>query len=428
MMLVCRAHLPPFCVPMNSAVSSRFALAGLLAALAMFGPFCIDAIFPAFPAIAGEFDASTLTMQQTISVYIGAYAVLSLLLGAMSDAWGRRTVILGGVGVFLAATAGCALARSMHMLLAFRALQGSSAGVGLIVGRAIVRDRFEGADAQKLLSQISMIFGVAPALAPIVGAWIVAFGGWRWLFWAIAGFAATLLLMCAVVLPETHARERRIALSPGNLFRSYRQILAHPHFLPLALASTCNFGGLFVYIAAAPAFVLGVLKLDQNQFWWLFVPAISGLVLGAMLSARAAGRVTVRVILGIGYTIISCAAVLGLVMAWLIVPARVPWAVLPLALAGLGINMVSPALNLLVLDLFPRQRGMASSLQAFIMLAFNALLAGVLAPMLADQAMHLALASAGVFALGLVAWRWYRGIAKRAPALERELQDQSAQA
>jgi len=413
---------------MNSAVTSRFALAGLLAALAMFGPFCIDAIFPAFPAIADEFDATALTMQQTISVYIGAYAVLSLLLGAMSDAWGRRTVILGGVGVFLAATAGCALARSMHSLLAFRALQGSSAGIGLIVGRAIVRDRFEGADAQKLLSQISMIFGVAPALAPIIGAWLVAFGGWRWLFWAIAAFAAALLLLCALVLPETHPRERRIALSPHNLFASYRQIIAHPHFLPLAFASTCNFGGLFLYIACAPAFVLGILRLDQNQFWWLFVPAISGLVLGATLSARMAGRVTVRVILGIGYSIIGSAAVLGLLIAWLVVPARVPWAVLPLALAGLGINMVSPALNLLVLDLFPQQRGMASSLQAFIMLAFNALLAGVLAPMLADEAIHLALASAGVYALGLVAWRWYRGRAKRSPALDRELPQESTEA
>jgi DHA1 family bicyclomycin/chloramphenicol resistance-like MFS transporter len=413
---------------MTAAVPSRFALAGLLAALSMFGPFCIDAIFPAFPAITAQFGATPLAMQQTISVYIGAYAVLSLVLGAMSDAWGRRTVVLGGVGVFLVASVGCALARSMHMLLAFRALQGSSAGIGLIVGRAIVRDRFEGADAQKLLSQISMIFGVAPALAPVIGAWLVAFGGWRSLFWAIAGFAAALLLLCALVLPETHPRERRIALSPGNLFNSYRQILAHPHFLPLAFASTCNFGGLFLYIACAPAFVLGVLKLDQNQFYWLFVPAISGLVLGAMLSARCAGRVTVRVILGVGYTIMTSAAVLGVLVAMLLVPARVPWSVLPLALAGFGINLVSPALNLLVLDLFPQQRGMASSLQAFIMLAFNALLAGVLAPMLADQATHLALASAAVYALGLVAWRWYRTVAKRsaADALERELRDDPA--
>jgi DHA1 family bicyclomycin/chloramphenicol resistance-like MFS transporter len=219
-----------------------------------------------------------------------------------------------------------------------------------------------------------------------------------------------------------------MALSPLSLFRAYRDIVAHPHFLPLAFASTCNFGGLFLYIAAAPAFVLGILKLDQNQFWWLFVPTISGLVFGATLASRMAGRVTVRVILGIGYSIIAAAALLGILMAWVVVPARVPWMLLPLALAGVGINLVSPALNLLVLDLFPQRRGMASSLQAFIMLAFNAILAGVLAPMLADRAMHLALASAGIYALGLVAWRWYRGKAKRSAVLEQQLVDESTAA
>ena len=251
--------------------------------------------------------------------------------------------------------------------------------------------------------------GPCRAIAPIVGAWLVAFGGWRWLFWATAAFAAALLLLCTLVLPETHPRERRIALSPGNLFRSYRRILAHPHFLPLACASTCNFGGLFLYVAAAPAFVL-----DQSQFWWLFVPTISGLVLGSTLSARLAGRVTVRVILGIGYAVIGSAAVVGLLAAWLLEPPRVPWSVLPIALAGIGVNLISPAMNLLVLDLFPQQRGMASSLQAFIMLAFNALLAGVLAPWLADNDVHLAIASAAIYALGLLAWRWYRGRAKLA--------------
>jgi len=158
---------------MPIAVPSRNALAFLLAALAMFGPFCIDAIFPAFPAIARQFDATPLAMQQTISVYLLAYAALSLLIGALSDAWGRRVVILGGIGVFLIASAGCAVAQSMPELLAFRALQGTSAGIGLIVGRALIRDVFEGPEAQKLMSMISMIFGLAPALAPVVGAWIV---------------------------------------------------------------------------------------------------------------------------------------------------------------------------------------------------------------------------------------------------------------
>lgn len=409
---------------MPIAVPSRNALACLLAALAMFGPFCIDAIFPAFPAIAEQFDATPLAMQQTISVYLFAYAALSLLIGALSDAWGRRAVILGGVGIFLLASAGCAVAQTMPTLLALRALQGTSAGVGLIVGRALIRDCFEGPEAQKLMSMISMIFGLAPAMAPVVGAWIVGWGGWHALFWALTVFAAALLLLCFFVLPETHPVERRIVLSPRSLFASYREIVGSEQFAPLAMAITCNFGGLFVYVAAAPAFILGVLALRQDQFYWLFVPAISGLVVGAMLAGRLAGRVSARKLMGAGYAIMTAAGACGLLVAWLVVPARVPWAVLPIALAGIGINLISPTLNLLVLDLFPRRRGAASSVQGFVTLAFNALLAGVLAPYLADSALHLAIASAVLFAGGLFAWRWYRAIAKRGPpagTIERDL-------
>ena len=409
---------------MPIAVPSRNALACLLAALAMFGPFCIDAIFPAFPAIAEQFAATPLAMQQTISVYLFAYAALSLLIGALSDAWGRRAVILGGVGIFMLASAGCAVAQTMPALLALRALQGTSAGVGLIVGRALIRDCFEGPEAQKLMSMISMIFGLAPALAPVVGAWIVGWGGWHALFWALTVFAAGLLLLCFVVLPETHPVDRRIPLSPRSLFASYREIVGSEQFAPLAMAITCNFGGLFVYVAAAPAFILGVLGLRQDQFYWLFVPAISGLVIGAMLAGRLAGRVSARKLMGAGYAIMTVAGVCGLLVAWLVVPARVPWAVLPITLAGIGINLISPTLNLLVLDLFPRRRGAASSVQGFVTLAFNALLAGVLAPYLADSAPHLAIASAVLFAGGLLAWRWYRAIAKRGPpagTIERDL-------
>src|SRR5262249_30202627 len=157
-----------------------------------------------------------------------------------------------------------------------------------------IRDCFEGPEAQKLMSMISMIFGLAPALAPIVGAWIVAWGGWHALFWMLTAFAAALLVLCAVVLPETHPPELRIALSRRSLFASCREIATSEQFAPLALTITCNFGGLFVYIAAAPAFVLGILHLRQDQFYWLFVPAISGLVLGAMLAGRLAGRISAR--------------------------------------------------------------------------------------------------------------------------------------
>ena len=379
--------------------------APLLAALAMFGPFCIDAIFPAFPAIAKQFGASALAMQQTLSVYLVAYAAMSLILGAFSDAWGRRYVILGGVAVFLLATVGCAISTTMPMLLAFRALQGCSAGMGLIVGRAIVRDCFEGAIAQRMMAQISMIFGVAPALAPVVGAWLVSLGGWRMLFWAISAFAMVLLSLCVVVLPETHPRENRVPLSVRNLFATYKSIVSDAQFLPLAFTITFNIGALFLYVTCAPAFILNILHLGQNEFPWLFVPAISGLVLGSTLAARLAGRVNVRALLGAGYAIMLGVAILGVLIAWQIVPARVPWAVLSIGIGAIGINLTAPTINLLVLDRFPKHRGAASSVQAFIMLAFSALLAGVIGPLLADNALHLALAALTLYVLGFVFWR-----------------------
>jgi DHA1 family bicyclomycin/chloramphenicol resistance-like MFS transporter len=415
---------------MTIAVPRRSVLAALLAALAMFGPFCIDAIFPAFPAIAAQFRAGPLAMQQTISVYLAAYAVMSLILGALSDAFGRRAVILGGVAVFLIASIGCALAVSMPVLLVFRALQGACAGVGLIVGRAIVRDCYEGAAAQKLMAQVSMIFGVAPAAAPVVGAWLVTLGGWHALFWILAAFTAALLALCARLLPETHPPPRRVPLSPRRLLATYAQILGDGQFLPLALTLSLCVGGLLVYITNAPAFVLGALRLDTHQFGWLFVPAISGLVLGSTLAARLAGRINARVLLGASFAIMLAAAFAGVLIAWRVTPARVPWAVLPLGLAGVGINLVAPTINLLVLDRFPRHRGAASSVQAFLTLLCYTVLAAAFGALLGTSARRFALVSLALYLAGFGAWRWYRTIAKRTPPagpIEAELLERPAE-
>src|SRR5690606_7811273 len=160
----------------------------LLAGLAMFGPFSIDTIFPAFPQMAAQFGADKVAMQQTISVYLLSYALMSIVHGPLSDALGRRRVILAGLVVFTLASVGCALSGDLPTLLAFRALQGLSAGVGLIVGRAVIRDVLQGDDAQRLMSHVSMIFGIAPAIAPILGGWMLGAGRWPLIFWFLAAF------------------------------------------------------------------------------------------------------------------------------------------------------------------------------------------------------------------------------------------------
>ena len=372
----------------------------------MFGPFAIDTIFPAFPQIGAQFAADKLAMQQTISVYLLAYAAMSLVHGPLSDALGRKRVILGGLAVFALASAGCALSTKLPQLLAFRALQGMSAGVGLIVGRAVIRDVLHGHDAQRLMSQVSMIFGIAPAVAPVLGGWLLGWHRWPSIFWFLLALAALLMVAVWRGLPETHPPAARISMHPVVLLRSYLGIVGNTRFLRLSAAAALNFGALFLYIASAPAFVLDLLRLDERSFGWFFIPMISGMMSGAFVSGRAAGRIQGAMLANIGF------ACCGLGMLWNLgynlwadAPS-VPWAVLPLSMYAFGISLAFPIITLAILDMYPQQRGGASSLQAFFGLLVNALIAGMLSPLVSGSGLHLALGGA-VFAMaGWLLWWW----------------------
>ena len=386
-------------------------LALLLGGLAMFGPFSIDTIFPAFPAMGAQFGADKLAMQQTISVYLIAYAVTSVVHGPLSDAIGRRKVILGGLFVFALASVGCALATDLTTLLVFRALQGLSSGVGLIVGRALIRDVLHGDDAQRLMSQVSMIFGIAPAIAPIIGGWILGWSHWPAIFWFLVAFAVVLLLATWRWLPETHPPESRLPLVPRRLLRDYLAIFLNPRFQRLSAAGAFNFAALWLYIASAPAFVLDLLRLDgrrltESEFGWFFVPMIGGMVLGAFVSGRAAGRITGERLVGIGFACSAVAMALNLGYTVLAPTLQVPWAVLPIALNAFGIALVFPIVTLAILDMYPHQRGSASSLQAFTSLVLNALIAGVLSPMISGSALWLVAVAMAFLTTAWLFWRW----------------------
>ena len=389
-------------------------LALLLGGLAMFGPFSIDTIFPAFPQMGVDLGADKLAMQQTISVYLIAYASMSLVHGPLSDAIGRRPVILGGLVVFTLATVGCALSTELATLLLFRALQGLSAGVGLIAGRAVIRDVLHGADAQRLMSQVSMIFGIAPAIAPVIGGWILGWSRWPMIFWFLAVFSVALALATWRGLPETNPPAARLSRSPGELLRGYAGIFVNPRFQRLAAAGTFNFGALFLYIASAPAFVMDILGLGQDAFAWFFVPMIGGMMAGAWTSGRIAGRVDGAAQLRLGFACCGAAVAANLLYNLAAQPA-IPWAVLPMMLNAFGVALVFPILTLAILDMYPRQRGSASSLQAFTSLVLNAIIAGVLSPLLSGDPVWLA-AGAVLFALlGWAFWHWETRAGTRMP-------------
>ena len=391
---------------MSRSVSAVRHLALILALLSMLGPFSIDTIFPAFPDIGGQFGAYKLAMQQSISVYLLAYALMSVVHGPLSDALGRRRVIITGLIVFALASIGCALATSLPMLLGFRALQGLSAGVGLIVGRAVIRDVFAGDDAQRLMSQVSMIFGVAPAIAPIVGAWLLGWSDWTWIFWFLALFAAGLTLLVLWRLPETLQPEARQPLQMGRMLRGYWSMLGNAAFMRLALAASLNFAALFLYISSAPALVIDHLQLGQDGFAWFFVPMIGGMMLGAFASGQLARRLSsvAQIRLGFACCIIAACINLGY-HTQTGVPAVLP-TVLPVALNSFGIALVFPILTLAILDMFPATRGAASSMQAFISLLMNALMAGVVSPWLSHELAWLSAAAGLLSLLAWSIWRW----------------------
>ena len=261
--------------PVQRVHQRSWAFAALLASLAMLGPFAVDMYLPSFPAIGREFGASQIALQQTLSVYMFAYAFMMLWHGALSDALGRRPIVLAGLAVFGLGTLGCAIAGNVQSLWLFRALQGLSAGTGLVVGRAIIRDRFSGAEAQRMMSQMTLVFGIGPALAPIVGGALLNLLGWRSIFWAMLAWAIAMLVLCLRTLPETLPAAQRHPLHPRALWRNYHAVVAQPNFTLLALVPALNFCGFFIYIAAAPAFLVDLLGVSTWGFAWLFIPMIA---------------------------------------------------------------------------------------------------------------------------------------------------------
>jgi MFS transporter, DHA1 family, multidrug resistance protein len=385
---------------------SGWSLPALLAALSMLGPFSIDMYLPAFDAIERDLEATTLAVQQTLSAYLFAYAFMMLWHGALSDALGRRPVVLGGLAIFAFASLGCAIAGGIHSLWLFRILQGLSAGAGLVVGRAIIRDAVQGADAQRLMAQVTLVFGVAPALAPVIGGLLLNLIGWRAIFAMMLLFALGVLAWAAQRLPETLPRSMRQPLHPRIMVRNYRMVLLRVEFLLLASIPTLNFAAFFIYIAAAPTY-LPMLGVTTWGFAWLFVPMIAGVMLGGTLSGRLAGRVSARRTVAIGYMCMFAGVALNALIVML-VPPGVPWHVLPIMVFTLGSSLMTPSVVLAVLDLFPTTRGLASSLQGFVQFAFSGVVAGTIAPFLAHSLVGLLGGMVGFSLASLGVWLLYR--------------------
>ena len=386
-----------------SIKSGNAGLATLLAALAMLGPFSIDTYLPAFPAIQSSLHASAIEVQQTLTAYMLSFAAMTLWHGALSDAFGRRNVILVALAIFAVASFGCASAHSVHYLWGFRILQGVSAGAGVVVGRAIIRDLYAGAPAERLLSLVTMIFSIAPAIAPIIGGWIVSYMSWRNIFLLLFVYTLALLWACYRWLPESLPVNKRQPFSAKFLWESYKNVFKSPLFHLKSGTIACNFAGMFLYVSAAPAFITQHLKLGLDQFGWQFVPSVAGIFFGALAANRLAGKISAWTQVSIGFVFLLGASLFN-VLFHLIWPPMLPWSVIPLFFYTFGMSLVAPPATLRVLDLFPHIRGIVASCQSAMLTLLGAIVAGVIAPLLDHSVLLLACGQLAFATAGMVLW------------------------
>ncbi|MDP3822611.1 MAG: multidrug effflux MFS transporter [Burkholderiales bacterium] len=385
----------------------RWALAVLLACLGMLGPFSIDTYLPAFTGIAAAIGATPVEMQQTLSAYLFGFAIMNLFHGALSDSFGRRPVVLWGLAVFTLASVGCAMSQHIGALVFFRAVQGMSAGAGIVISRAVIRDMFPPADAQRVMSQVTIYFGVAPAVAPMVGGFLFVHSDWHAIFWFLVVVGVVLWVANYKLLPETLHLSQRQAFNVRNLMSGYREMGSSARFMMLALASGIPFNGMFLYVLSAPVFLGEHLGLAPGEFYWFFLITIAGIMGGAWLSGRLAGRVKPQHQIRHGFLIMLLVSLLNLGLNLVFTP-QAWWALLPLGIYAFGWALMVPVVTLMVLDLVPERRGMASSFQACIGSLANGLVAGVIAPLVMHSTVWLAVASLLMMSVGVFAWIWVK--------------------
>jgi MFS transporter, DHA1 family, multidrug resistance protein len=363
-----------------------------LASLAALAPFAIDTYLPAFHIMGADLVATDVQIQQSLTFYLFPYALMTLWHGAISDAIGRIATIKWGLSIFVLASIGCAFAPNVETLWFFRALQGASGGAGNTVARAMVRDLFEGAQAQRVMATIQMLFGIAPAIAPIIGGVLLGFH-WQAIFIFLALYAAISLWAAVTFLPETMPKEKRLQLSAKNVLASYKTIFSDAEFAKLCIASGANFSAFFIYVLASPVF------LGKLQYGYLFVPTVTGMVIGSYLARRAAGIYAAKTVIKTAYIWMAAIVLLNIAVCFFL-QTNLVFNILPVALFNVGMALAMPILSLAALDRHPKIRGTAASGQAFIQMLLSTVSAGLVVPLVWYAPSGLAWAMAAYLLIG----------------------------
>lgn len=377
-------------------------MTAMLAMLTALGPLSTDMYLPSLPSIAAALGTDAARAQLTLSAYLVGFAAGQIFYGPISDKVGRKPTVLAGLALYCLASAVCALSTSVEMLIAARFVQALGAAGPIVLGRAIVRDLYEGPRAGRELSRMGMLMGLVPAIAPVIGGVLEPLFGWRSNFWAVLGGAAALALAVLLFLPETLRQRRPEPISISSIVRGFGVLLAHGGFRLYAALAALTYAGLFAFISGSSFVLQGVYRLSPFAYGLSFGAAVLGYITGTIVAQRVVGRFGLDGTIRIG---VMCLAAGGLLMLALMAMdgGSSLEVTVPMALYASGVGLVMPQANASAMMPFPDRAGAASSLQGLLQMSFAAAVGSALGLLLARSPlmMPLFIAAMGLSALGV---------------------------
>jgi DHA1 family bicyclomycin/chloramphenicol resistance-like MFS transporter len=380
-----------------------FRLIVLLTLLVTVGPLSTDMYLPSLPGIAADLGASEATVQLTIGVFIGGFALMMLIIGPLADRFGRRPVIGAGLTLFVAASIGCALAPDIEVLLAGRLVQAMGASVGPVLGRAIIRDLYPPREAGRVLGLVSSVMAFAPIIAPFIGGVLETSLGWRANFWLLTGFGLAVLVWLWRDLPETLRQPLAGGLAPLSLLTGYASLLGSRAYLGFMLAVALTFGALFSWISNASFIVIGHFGLAPERFGVAFALVILGYVFGALAGSRLGPRLGAAGATGIGVALCALAG-LGLAVATLTDQGGLAAIVALTHLTFFGVGIVLPQATAGALGPFPDRAASAAALLGFVQMTAGLTVNALSAAAFDGTPVPFGLINAGSALLALAAW------------------------
>jgi DHA1 family bicyclomycin/chloramphenicol resistance-like MFS transporter len=373
---------------------SVVALALLLGGLSSVGPLSLDMYLPGLPQLSGDLAASASATQLTLTACLAGLALGQLLVGPLSDRLGRRRPVLAGATLFAAASLACALAPSVEVLVGLRFLQGLGGAAGIVVGRAIVRDLYEGDAAARLFSSLMLVGGLAPILAPVLGGLLFAVTDWRGIFVVISLLGFALLAAAARGLPESLA-------SRSSRRGGTRAVLRNRRFVAYALCSGLMMGAMFAYIAGSPFVLQTIYGLSPQVYSLVFAANGLGILAASYASRRLIGRTEPARLLNAGVAMGASGA--GLLLVAIALDAPVAVVLVALALVVSSIGLVNPNATALALADHPADAGAASALLGTSQFLIGAATAPLVGLGGAADALPMGLTIAGTVMLAVLA-------------------------